>query len=75
MEIVLKREKFIAKVPFQDILFVLKAEFLGWFVPVSKTHQPQTKIFSLIHNQKTEREFKENSPLTMGFPYDSQSLI
>ena len=39
MEILVKREKFIAKVPFQDILFVLKAEFLGWFVPVSKTHQ------------------------------------
>lgn len=39
MEKFIKREKFIAKVPFQNILFVLKADFLGGFVPVSKKNQ------------------------------------
>ena len=37
-------------------------------------HQPRTEIFSLIYNQKTEREFKENSHPTMG-SRDSQSPI
>lgn len=42
MEKFVKREKFIAKAPFQNILFVLKADFLGGgggVVPVSTTHQ------------------------------------